>query len=94
MSIVVLASTRFRSEQLIRFHAFQGLYLAVAYLVYDWVIEGILFSSIPRFYIVSRLVRLLYIGGSIFLMVKANGGQAIRVPIIADIADRSVAEQR
>jgi uncharacterized membrane protein len=94
MSIIVLASSRFRLDQLIRFHAFQGLYLAVAYLIYDWVVEGILYYSIQRFYVISRLVKLAYIGGSIFLMVKTNSGEAIRVPVISEIADRSVAEQR
>lgn len=94
MSIVVLASNRFRSDNAIRFHAFQGLYLAVAYLIYDWVVESILYSAIPRFYAISRLVRLAYIGGSIFMMVKTNSGALIRVPVISDIADRSVAEQR
>jgi uncharacterized membrane protein len=94
MSIVVLASSRFRAAPLIRFHAFQGLYLTVGCLIYDWVVEAILYDVIPRFSVISRLVKLAYIAGSIFLMVKTNSGEVIRVPVISEIADRSVAEQR
>src|ERR1700719_5429871 len=35
-AIVVLASARFRGEHNVRFHAFQGLYLFVAWLIVDW----------------------------------------------------------
>src|ERR1700733_14040525 len=38
VSIVVLASARFRHDGRVRFHAFQGLYLFVTWLIVDWVI--------------------------------------------------------
>ena len=38
VSIVVLASARFRADSRVRFHAFQGLYLFVAWLIVDWVL--------------------------------------------------------
>src|SRR5689334_820004 len=37
-SIVVLASEKFRHDRTVRFHAFQGLYLFVAWLLDDWVL--------------------------------------------------------
>ena len=37
-SIVVLASPKFRNERDVRFHAFQGLYLFVVWLLVDWVV--------------------------------------------------------
>src|SRR5229473_3395667 len=39
VAIVVLASARFRSDARVRFHAFQGLYLFVTWLIVDWVIS-------------------------------------------------------
>ena len=33
LSLVVLATNRFRNDGLVRFHAFQGMYLAVVWLV-------------------------------------------------------------
>src|SRR5690349_10423788 len=38
-AIVVLASEKFRRDPTVRFHAFQGLYLFVAWLIDDWVIR-------------------------------------------------------
>src|SRR5215831_19514350 len=46
-SIVVLASVRFRSNRAVRFHAFQGLYLFVAWLLDSWVLRP-MFHMIPR----------------------------------------------
>src|ERR1051325_11510131 len=39
-AIVVLASDKFRRERNVRFHAFQGLYLFVAWLMNEWVVKG------------------------------------------------------
>ena len=38
-AIVVLASHRFKEDRKIRFHAFQGLYLFVAWLIVDWFVS-------------------------------------------------------
>src|ERR1044071_5129556 len=38
-SIFVLASSKFQGDQNARFHAFQGLYLFVAWLIVDWVLK-------------------------------------------------------
>ena len=47
VAIVVLASARFRDHARVRFHAFQGLYLFVAWLIVDWVL-GPMFSFAKR----------------------------------------------
>src|SRR5271168_4777167 len=41
VSIVVLASARFRNDTRVRFNAFQGLYLFVAWLIADWVLKPV-----------------------------------------------------
>src|SRR5438105_1611882 len=46
-SVVVLALDRFRGNFNMRFHAFQGLYIAVAWLMESWVI-GPIFRSLPH----------------------------------------------
>jgi len=45
-AIGVLASRRFRQNRTVRFHAFQGLYLFVAYLIVEWVV-GPFFRALP-----------------------------------------------
>src|SRR5215472_11907489 len=38
-AIIVLASLKFRQNRTVRFHAFQGLYLFVGWLMADWVLR-------------------------------------------------------
>ncbi|MBI4875610.1 MAG: hypothetical protein HY822_13335 [Acidobacteria bacterium] len=96
MGIVVLASTRFRSDREIRFHAFQGLYLFVAWLIVEWVLgpvfrfPGFHFHPFPP---VAGLLKAAVIGVWIYMMITVSQGRAIRLPIIGELADRSVSEQ-
>lgn len=94
VSIYVLSVDRFRRNSIVRFHAFQGLYLFVAWLIYDWVIESILYGLVPRAWVISRMVRLVLTGAWIYLMVKTSQRETVRIPVIGDLAEQSVAEQR
>ena len=89
-AIVVLASDRFRPNRAVRFHAFQGLYLFVAWLIADQVIRPIL-HQIPRFRFDGILDAVL-IGAAVFMMVKAAHEQAYPLPLFGELAQRSVAE--
>jgi uncharacterized membrane protein len=90
VSIVVLASEKFRQNRDIRFHAFQGLYLFVAWLLDGWVLRP-MFSMIPHMP-VHGLVELLLLGMSIFMMVKAAHNETYSLPLFGELAHRSVAE--
>src|ERR1700691_565292 len=92
-AIIVLAARKFKDNHLIRFHAFQGLYLFAAWLVVDWVVGPIVhFTPGP-----SRPIELLLHAGilavSIFMMVKASHDEAYVLPIIGELAQRSATEQ-
>jgi uncharacterized membrane protein len=89
-SIIVLASDKFRSDRAVRFHAFQGLYLFVAWLLDGWVLRP-MFSMIPRMPL-NTLVELLLLGMSIFMMVKAAHNETYPLPVFGELAQRSVAE--
>lgn len=93
-SIYILTADRFRSDNTVRFHAFQGLYLFVAYLIYDWVIEGILWDVMNRAYLVTRMVKLSLTVGWLFMLFKTSQRELVRIPFISELADKSVAEQR
>jgi uncharacterized membrane protein len=86
-SVIVLASDRFRHERNIRFHAFQGLYLFVAWLIADQVLGPL--SYIPHFGI-SHLVEAGLVAMSIFMMVKAAHNEAYSLPLFGELAHRSV----
>ncbi len=90
-SLYVLACERFRNDQTVRFHAFQGLYLFVAWLVLDWAVAPFIFNGWWR--IVGILKAALSIL-SIIMLVKTLRNQDERLPFIGDLADRSMREQR
>lgn len=96
-AIVVLAASRFRHDSNTRFHAFQGLYLFVAWLLVDWVLGATFFLPFPHafgFGLVPKLLKLAVVGAWIFMIVKTAHGEMYRLPILGELADRSVSEQR
>lgn len=92
-AIVVLAAERFRNATEVRFHAFQGLYLFVVFLILKWVFDPIA-SHNRSMEQLNDLVQLVVIGGGIFMLVKTNQGSLIRLPFLGELADKSVSEQR
>lgn len=92
MSIIVLAAERFRDNRTVRFHAFQGLYLFVVWLFADWVF-GPLTDYSPVMKFTGGALKLAVIGLWIFMMVRIRSGEDIRLPLIGDLAERSVSEQ-
>ena len=90
MAIVVLATERFRQDRVMRFHAFQALYLFVASLLNDFVL-GRLMWPLPHVHL-HGLVSLALLAMSIFMMVKAAHEQAYALPLFGELAARSVEE--
>jgi uncharacterized membrane protein len=93
-AIYVLAGERYRRERDTRFHAFQGLYLMGAWLLYSWVMEDVVETISRPGLRLHRLVRLAYVVLSIYLMVKASRREKYRLPVLGDLADQSLREQR
>lgn len=94
-AICVLATNRFRQDREVRFHAFQGLYLFVAYLLVDWVLSPML-SPLPRASerMAEAMLRLVIYAAWIFMIVKVAQDQTYRLPVVGELAERSIAEQR
>jgi uncharacterized membrane protein len=95
-AVVVLASERFKQDRTVRFHAFQGLYLFVAWLLVDWAL-GPLLATVPghafRTSVVGILKALLFVVW-IFMIVKTSHNETYRLPVIGELAERSLSEQR
>ncbi|HUA83066.1 MAG TPA: hypothetical protein VMB85_04360 [Bryobacteraceae bacterium] len=96
-AIVVLASERFRRDSDVRFHAFQGLYLFVAWLMVEWVVSPVLYISdgaFPLHTLFRHLLQLAIFAAWIFMIVKVSHGEKYKLPVIGELAERSVSEQR
>lgn len=95
-ALVVLASARFRPDAQTRFHAFQGLYLFVAWLMVDWVVKplvrsgGYWFGLIP---LVAALKAVLF-AAWIWMLVKVSQNENFKLPFLGDLAEKSASEQR
>lgn len=95
-AIVVLASPRFRDDRTVRFHAFQGLYIFVVWLMVSMVIEPTL-HAIPGHNparAVAGLMHLAIYAAWIWMVVKTAQEQMYHLPLVGELAERSVAEQR
>lgn len=89
-AIVVLASERFRADRAVRFHAFQALYLFVAWLIADQVLRPVL-GGVP-FFQLYKVIEAALIGVSIFMMVKAAHEETYSLPLFGELAHRSMTE--
>lgn len=89
-SIGVLAAEKFRYDRMVRFHAFQGLYLFVVWLIEDWVLQPV-FRGLPGVNI-DRILKAFLLFVSIFMMIKASREEHYSLPIIGELAERSIAE--
>ena len=86
VAIVVLASVRFREDAKVRFHAFQGLYLFVAWLIVDWVLSP--------YKIIPALMKVAVFGAWVFMIIKTAHDEMYKLPILGELAEKSVSEQR
>jgi len=91
-AIAVLASDRFRQNRTVRFHAFQGLYLFVTWLIVDWVINPALRLIPGSPWPLGKLLSLGLVGVWIFMLIKTSQEQTYSLPVLGELAERSVAE--
>ncbi len=92
-AVIVLAARKFKGNHLVRFHAFQGLYLFAAWLAVNWVVRPIAENMRGQFFRIDHLLQGLIIGVSIFMMIKASHDEPYVLPIIGELAQRSATEQ-
>lgn len=88
MSIVVLASEKYRGDMTARFHAFQGLFLAVAFQIVDKVYGP--FVRFPS----EGLLKVGLVALGVWLIIATSRGEKIRLPILGDLAEKAAEEQR
>ncbi|HWR49460.1 MAG TPA: zinc-ribbon domain-containing protein [Bryobacteraceae bacterium] len=88
-AIVVLASNRFRHERTVRFHAFQGLYLFVGWLLIEWVV-GWMFLGGSHHVPIVPMLKLGMVALWIFMLIKTSQDQFFSLPIVGELAERSL----
>jgi uncharacterized membrane protein len=93
--LLVLATDRFRQDRTTRFHAFQGLYLFVAWLLIDLLADNLFdFGGGRKLRILFNPLRLAIFGAWIYMMVQTSQHKLVKLPFLGELADRSVDEQK
>lgn len=92
-AIIILASHRFRGNAIVRFNAFQSVYLFVAWLIVSTAIPIFQAMGGGLEHLMLSLLKAVFFVCWIVLLVKASQEQQLHLPIIGDLAERSTSEQ-
>jgi uncharacterized membrane protein len=90
-AIIVLAADKFRGSRFARFHAFQGIYLFVAWLIVHEVLRP-MFAALPGPNYVGGMLHMGMIAVWIFMIVKTSQAEMYSLPILGELAEKSIAE--
>ena len=89
VALFVLASEKYRTSE-VRFHAFQGLYLFVAWLLLEWAVLP-WFPVFPmHVFPFRKLLKLVVLCLSGFMILKASQQERYSLPLIGELAERSL----
>lgn len=94
--ILFLVLAPYNQNRNIRFHAFQSIFLHVAFIVLAIVatiVSSILLAILPfGLYMLSTLISLVIWGGGfvlwVLLLIKTYNGSKIKLPVIGDLAEK------
>jgi len=88
--IFFLAMEPYKQDRFVRFHAFQSIFLSVAWFVVYFVL-GVALAVLPGFlwrvgWMMQSLLGLLFFLLWVLLMYKAYNNERFRLPVIGDLA--------
>lgn len=93
MSVIVFASTTLKNNRTTLFHAFQGLYLFIAWLVLDWFLEPV-FRQLPGpTRTMIGLTKAALLVTWIYTLIQTANRRMVRLPLLSEWADRSITER-
>jgi uncharacterized membrane protein len=98
--IIFLVLEPYRRDRFVRFHAFQSIFLSVAWIVFWIVWSDIVMTFMfalgflwTVFSLIGGLVSLAFFLFWLFLMYKAYNNEMFMIPVIGEIASKQAAKQ-
>ena len=90
--ILFLVLAPYNQNRLIRFHAFQSIFLNAAWIVF-WIVETMIAIVMPWYVmtilsLIGLLVALGFLALWLVLMFKAYNNEKLKLPIIGDLAEK------
>lgn len=90
--VVFLAFRSYRREPFVRFHAFQSIFLSIAWLLVHFALGGLIalapWTAWHLIAMLSRLVSFAFLGITLFLIFKAFRTEHFKLPLIGDLAEK------
>jgi len=83
--IIFLILAPYNQSKFVRFHAFQSIFLFVAWVVL-WIVVGMLFHVLALF--IAPLLSLAGLVLWLYMMYSAFNNKKIKLPIIGDLAEK------
>ena len=90
-SLIVLSLDKFRDHREVRFHAFQGLYLFILWLIVDQVLGPVFRLASSEHFRVDKLLQVGLIVAWVLMIIKTSRSEFVSLPIIGDLAEKSTA---
>ncbi len=90
-AIYVLVSDTFRGNRTVRFHAFQGLYIFVGWMLAHWALGlwlRLLFDD--RGHGFASIIELFLLGVWVFMLVKTSNNERHELPLVGELAEKSL----
>lgn len=87
--VIFLVLAPYNRDRFVRFHAYQSIFFFVALFLLN-IVLGVLGIVLPwpTEQMLYGMLRLLGLGGSIWLMYQAYQGQMFKLPVMGDWAER------
>ncbi|MFN8638860.1 MAG: hypothetical protein U0360_05260 [Dehalococcoidia bacterium] len=87
--IAFLVIAPYNQDKEIRFHAFQSIFLNIAWIVF-WVVFNVITSMFGLYvlYLLTPLISLAALGAWLYLMYTAYQGKKIVLPVIGPLAEQ------
>jgi uncharacterized membrane protein len=90
--VLFLVIEPYKNDRFVRFHAFQSIFLSIAWIVVHFGL-GIFLTMLPlalwaAVTALSSLVSLAFLLMILFLMYKAYVNEKFKLPVIGDLAER------
>jgi uncharacterized membrane protein len=97
--IIFLVIEPYKNDKFVRFHAFQSIFLSVAWIgfriLWGYIVMGMIWGPFSGLWallgLISMLVSLGFLACTLFLMYKAYNNERFKLPIIGDLAAKQAA---
>jgi uncharacterized membrane protein len=89
-AVYILVSDTFRNNRNVRFHAFQGLYIFVGWMLAHWVLGLWLSLLSDHGDGLASIIEMFVLCIWIWMLIKTSNNERYELPLVGELAERSL----